>query len=110
MSKKTFELPKFGYKAKINTVARQADGSVWLQHGGTVIVAAATSSPSRDFPGFLPLSVDYREPFASAGKIPGGFFKREGKSTDKEVLTSRLIDRAIRPLFPKSYFDQCNCV
>lgn len=106
MSKTTFEFPKTGYKAKINKVARQADGSVWLQHGGTVIVAAATSSPSKDFPGFLPLSVDYREPFAAAGKVPGGFFKREGKSTDKEVLTSRVIDRAIRPLFPKNYFDQ----
>jgi polyribonucleotide nucleotidyltransferase len=106
MSKNTFELPKFGYKARFNTVARQADGSVWFQQGGTVIVATATSAPTRDFPGFFPLSVDYREPFAAAGKIPGGFFKREGKSTDKEVLTSRVIDRALRPLFPKDYFDQ----
>lgn len=106
MSKNTFELPKFGYKARFNTVARQADGSVWFQQGGTVIIATATSAPTRDFPGFFPLSVDYREPFAAAGKIPGGFFKREGKSTDKEVLTSRVIDRALRPLFPKDYFDQ----
>lgn len=103
---KTYELSKFGYKAGVNHIARQADGSVWLQHGGTVLVATATSAPFKDFPGFLPLAVEYREPFASAGKIPGGFFKREGKSTDKEVLTSRLIDRSIRPLFPKDYFNQ----
>lgn len=106
MSKNVFELPKYGYQARVNTVARQADGSVWFQQGGTVIIATATSAPSKDFPGFFPLSVDYREPFAATGKIPGGFFKREGKSTDKEVLTSRVIDRAIRPLFPKDYFDQ----
>jgi len=106
MSTKTFEMPKYGYKVRLNDLARQAGGSAWLQQGGTVILAAVTSAPSKDFPGFLPLSVEYREPFASAGKIPGGFFKREGKSTDKEVLTSRVIDRAIRPLFPKDYFDQ----
>ena len=106
MSKKTFTFPKLGYEAQIGKVARQADGSVWLQHGGTVVIATATTSEAKDFPGFLPLMVDYREPFASAGKIPGGFFKREGKSTDKEVLTSRLIDRAIRPLFPKQFFNQ----
>ncbi len=106
MSKNTFELPKCGYKARIDYVARQAGGSVWFQQGGTVIIATATSAPSKDFPGFLPLTVEYREPFSAAGKIPGGFFKREGKSSDKEVLTSRVIDRAIRPLFPKNYFDQ----
>lgn len=106
MSQNTFELSKYGYKAIFDKVARQADGSVWFQQGGTVIVATVTSAPSKDFPGFFPLSVEYREPFAAAGKIPGGFFKREGKSSDKEVLTSRVIDRAIRPLFPKDYFDQ----
>lgn len=101
-----FTLPKYGYKAKVGYVARQADGSVWLQQGGTVLIATAVSAPSQNFPGFFPLSVEYREPFCAAGKIPGGFFKREGKSTDKEVLTSRVIDRAIRPLFPKDCFDQ----
>ena len=106
MSNKTFEMPKYGYKVRLNHVARQSSGSAWVQQGGTVILATVTTAPSKEFPGFLPLTVEYREPFASAGKIPGGFFKREGKSTDREVLTSRVIDRAIRPLFPKDFFDQ----
>lgn len=110
MSKNNFEYSPLGLKIRVNEVARQADGSVWLQQGGTVLVATATTSASKDFPGFLPLAVDYREPFASAGKIPGGFFKREGKSSDKEVLTSRVIDRAIRPLFPKDYFNQIQVI
>lgn len=110
MTTKTFKFPKFGYEAKLNDIARQADGSVWFQQGGTVIVATAVTAPSKDFPGFLPLSVDYREPFASAGKIPGGFFKREGRLSDREVLTSRLIDRALRPLFPKNFFDQVQVI
>ncbi|MFT6765364.1 MAG: polyribonucleotide nucleotidyltransferase [Alteromonas naphthalenivorans] len=106
MSKNTFEMPKQNITLKVNELARQADGSALLQQGGTVLLATVVSAPAKDFPGFFPLMVDYREPFASAGKIPGGFFKREGKSTDREVLTSRIIDRAIRPLFPKDYFNQ----
>ena len=77
-----------------------------VKRKGTVILATAVMSEVKDFPGFLPLSVDYREQFASAGKIPGGYLKREGKSSDKEVLTSRLIDRSIRPLFPSYFFNQ----
>ncbi len=107
---KDFTLPKYGYKVKINSVAKQADGSAWFQQGGTVILATAVSAPAKDFPGFFPLSVDYREQFSAAGKIPGGYFKREGRATDKEVLTSRLIDRAIRPLFPKDYFNQVQII
>ena len=106
MSVKKFTLPKFGYEARVNEFARQADGSVWLQQGETVLLATVVSETTKEFPGFFPLMVDYREPFFAAGKIPGGFFKREGKSSDKEVLTSRLIDRALRPLFPKKYFNQ----
>lgn len=106
MSKNTFTMPKQNVTLKVNEFARQTDGSAWLQHEGTVLLATAVSAPAKDFLGFFPLMVDYREPFASAGKIPGGFFKREGKSSDKEVLTSRIIDRAIRPLFPKDYFNQ----
>ena len=106
MLKGTFTLPTRGYKVRVNEVARQADGSALLQQGGTVLLATVVSAPAKEFPGFFPLGVDYREPFCSAGKIPGGFFKREGKSSDKEVLTSRIIDRAIRPLFPKDYFNQ----
>ncbi len=105
-----FTLPKYGYQVKVNNVAKQADGSAWLQQGGTVLLATAVSAPSKDFPGFFPLSVDYREQFSAAGKIPGGYFKREGRATDKEVLTSRIIDRAIRPLFPKDYFEQVQVI
>src|SRR3989338_746372 len=106
MLKGTFTLSRRGYSARINELACQADGSVLFQQGGTVLLAAVVSAPATEFPGFFPLGVEYREPFCSAGKIPGGFFKREGKLSDKEVLTSRIIDRAIRPLFPKDYFHQ----
>jgi polyribonucleotide nucleotidyltransferase len=104
--KKVFQYEKFDLEVEIDKVARQANGAVWLRQGGTVLLATATCAPSKDFPGFFPLTVDYREHQSAAGKIPGGFFKREGKSTDVEVLTSRLIDRALRPLFPSNYFDQ----
>jgi polyribonucleotide nucleotidyltransferase len=103
---KKFSLPEFGYEVELGKYATQADGAAWFKHGGTVVLATACSSPSKEFPGFLPLTVDYREQFSAAGKIPGGYFKREGKFTDREVLTSRLIDRAIRPLFPANYFNQ----
>lgn len=103
---KKFSLPDFGYEVEIGKVANQAQGAAWFIHGGTVVLATVVSAPTEEFPGFLPLSVDYREQFAAAGKIPGGYFKREGRLTDKEVLTSRLIDRALRPLFPESYFNQ----
>lgn len=102
---KKFSLPECGLEVVLGKFASQADGAAWLQQGGTVVFAAVVSAPSAEFPGFLPLSVDYREQFSAAGKIPGGYFKREGKMSDKEVLTSRLIDRAIRPLFPENYFD-----
>jgi polyribonucleotide nucleotidyltransferase len=85
-------------------LARQADGSVVAQYGDTVILATAVSSKTpREGIDFFPLTIDYQEKAYSAGKIPGGFFKREGRPTEKEVLTSRLIDRPIRPLFPKGF-------
>lgn len=85
-------------------MARQADGSVVAQYGDTVILATAVSSKKqREGIDFFPLSIDYLEKTYSAGKIPGGFFKREGRLTEKEILTSRLIDRPIRPLFPKGF-------
>lgn len=101
-----FKLPDFGYEVEIGKVAQQADGAVWMTHGGTVVLATAQSSPSREFPGFLPLTVDYREPSAAGHKIPGGYHKREGRSSDREVLTSRNIDRAFRPIFPDYFFEQ----
>ena len=85
-------------------MARQADGSVIAQYGDTVVLATAVSSKTpKEGIDFFPLTVDYQEKTYSAGKIPGGFFKREGRPTEKEVLTSRLIDRPIRPLFPKGF-------
>ncbi len=85
-------------------MARQADGSVVAQYGDTVILATAVSSKTvRENIDFFPLTIDYLEKTYAAGKIPGGFFKREGRPTEKEVLTSRLIDRPVRPLFPKGF-------
>jgi len=107
---KTYTLPDFGYKVEIGKFAKQADGAVWLQQGGTVVLATVVSAPSKEFPGFLPLTIEYRELFSAAGKIPGGYYKREGKPTDREVLIGRLIDRSVRPLFPYDYFNQIQVV
>ena len=84
-------------------VARQAHGSVIATLGGTKAFAAITVGPPREEVDFFPLTVDYREKTEAAGKIPGGFFKREGRPTTKEILTMRLIDRSIRPLFPDGF-------
>ena len=85
-------------------LAKQSHGAVLAQYGETVVLATVVSAyKSRDKIDFLPLTVDYQEKTFAAGKIPGGFFKREGRPTEKEILTSRLIDRAMRPLFPKGY-------
>ena len=85
-------------------LARQADGAVVVQQGDTVVLVTAVASegPS-DRPGIVPLTCDYREKTYAAGKIPGGFFKREGRPTEKEILTARLMDRPLRPLFPKGF-------
>ncbi|HXI71020.1 MAG TPA: polyribonucleotide nucleotidyltransferase [Verrucomicrobiae bacterium] len=88
-------------------LAKQADGAVTVQLGETVIVVAAVAAtkakPGQDF---FPLTVDYREKAAAAGKFPGGYFKREGRPTEKEILTCRLTDRPIRPLFPKGWYNE----
>jgi polyribonucleotide nucleotidyltransferase len=107
---KKFRLDSFGYEVEIGKVARQTDGAVWLQQGGTVVIATVCSAQTEDFPGFLPLTIDYREYFSAVGKIPGGYFKREGKMTDREVLLGRVIDRACRPLFPSDYFNQVQVI
>ena len=86
-------------------LAKQAAGSCLVQYGETVVLAAAATGPPR--PGdFFPLTCDYRERVAAAGKFPGGFLKREGRPTTKETLTARLMDRPIRPQFPDGYFDE----
>jgi polyribonucleotide nucleotidyltransferase len=85
-------------------LAKQADGSVVVRMGDTMLLATVVSlKEHREGVDFLPLSVDYQEKFASAGRIPGGFLKREGRLSDFEILTSRLVDRALRPLFPEDY-------
>ncbi len=100
------EMPLGRHTLSIETgrMAKQADGSVLVRLGDTVVLATACAQKEpRAGIGFLPLTVDYRENTYAAGKIPGGFFKREGRPNEKEILTSRMIDRPLRPLFPKGY-------
>jgi polyribonucleotide nucleotidyltransferase len=88
-------------------LAKQADGAVTVQLGETiVIVAAVAATKAKEGLDFFPLTVDYREKAAAAGKFPGGYFKREGRPTEKEILTCRLTDRPIRPLFPKGWYNE----
>jgi len=90
---------------KANYMAGQADGAILVTYGDTVVIVTVVSSKSkREGVDFLPLTVDYQEMTFAAGKIPGGFFKREGRPNEREILTSRIIDRSIRPLFPEGYF------
>jgi len=95
-----------GQKLIVETgkLAKQANGSVWVQLGETIVLATAVcSKEAGEDRGFFPLSVDYREKAFAIGKIPGGFLKREGRPTDSEILNARLVDRPIRPLFPKNF-------
>ena len=90
---------------EIDKIGRQADGSALIRYGDTIMFVSATSKKEmKGTKPFLPLIVDYRENTYAAGKIPGGFFKREGRPSEKEILISRLIDRPIRSLFPDGYF------
>ncbi len=90
---------------KTHYVANQASGSVLVTYGETVVLVTVVSArEKREGVDFLPLTVDYQEMTFAAGKIPGGFFKREGRPNEREILISRMIDRSIRPLFPKGYF------
>src|SRR6476620_10680578 len=101
-----FYLPD-GQEVFIETgrLARQADGAVTVRQGNCIILATVVASKEpKEGQDWFPLTVDYMEKFASAGRIPGSFFKRESRLNDYEVLTSRLIDRALRPLFPDDYF------
>lgn len=103
--KKTLDLGN-GQEVTIETgrLAKQADGSVVLRQGNTMLLATVVSNKeAREDVDFLPLTVDYKEKYASAGKFPGGFFKREGRNSEYEILICRLVDRALRPLFPDDY-------
>lgn len=110
---KTVEIEWGGKTLKLETgrVARQADGAVLATLGETVVLCAVTAAksvkPGQDF---FPLTVHYQEKFSAAGRIPGGFFKRERGATEKETLTSRLIDRPIRPLFPEGFYNEILCI
>jgi polyribonucleotide nucleotidyltransferase len=102
----TREISVGGRTISIETgrLAKQADGSVVIRSGDTVVlVTACAAASAREGIDFLPLTVDYKEYTYASGRIPGGFFKREGKPTEKEVLTSRFIDRPIRPLFASGW-------
>lgn len=108
--KKVFELGGVEYTLETGRVARQAH-SVWVSAGETVVLATAVvAKQAKSGIDFLPLSVHYQERMYAAGRIPGGFFKREGRPTAGETLTSRLIDRPIRPLFPKGYHNEIQVV
>jgi polyribonucleotide nucleotidyltransferase len=91
-------------------IAKQAHGSVVVRYGGSAVLVTVTSSRPREGIDFFPLTVDYVEKTFAAGKFPGGFFKREGRLTEKEVLTSRFIDRTLRPLFPDGYRDETQVI
>jgi polyribonucleotide nucleotidyltransferase len=94
----------YEFAIEMGKVAKQADGAAFVSYGDTVVlVTACAQKESKEGRDFFPLTVDYRENTYAAGKIPGGFFKREGRPTEKEVLTSRLIDRPMRPLFPEGF-------
>src|ERR1051326_7383353 len=91
------------FRLETGRLAKQAAGSALLQFGETVVLAAVTVSENRSPLGFFPLTVEYREKTYAAGKIPGGFLKREGRPSDDEILAARLIDRSLRPLFPEGF-------
>ncbi len=111
--KKTVSIEWGGKTLTLETgqIARQADGAVLATYGETVVLCAVTAAKSvREGQDFFPLTVHYQEKFSAAGRIPGGFFKREGRATEKETLTSRLIDRPCRPLFPEGFYNEINVI
>src|SRR6516164_10899519 len=109
----TVEVDLGGRKITLETgkMAKQAGGAVVVRSGDAVVlVTACMADQPKVGAGFFPLTVDYREYTYSAGKIPGGFIKREGRPSEKEILTSRLIDRPIRPLFPESWLNETQVI
>ena len=103
--KKSIKLPD-GREITLETgkLAKQADGAVELRMGNTMLLATVCSArEAGEGVDFMPLTVEYKEKYASIGRYPGGFLKREGRSNDYEILTSRLVDRVLRPLFPDNY-------
>ena len=109
--KKTFSYGKHQLSIETGKIARQATGAALVSMGDTVLLATCVAAPDAD-PGrdFFPLTVDYQEKTYAAGKIPGGFFRREGRPSEKEILTSRLIDRPLRPLFNKKFCNEVQII
>ncbi len=108
---KTFKFGEHDVTLETGHVARQADGAVLVTMADTVVLVSAVARKEvKPGQGFFPLTVNYQEKFYSAGRIPGGFFKREGRPTEKEILTSRLIDRPIRPLFPDGFLNETQVI
>ncbi|CAK0774646.1 polynucleotide phosphorylase [Gammaproteobacteria bacterium] len=109
--RKSFKFGEFAVTLETGEIARQADGAVIVDMGGTTVLVTAVADrdvkPGRDF---FPLTVNYQERTYAAGRIPGGFFKREGRASEKETLTSRLIDRPLRPLFPKGFTQEVQVI
>ena len=109
--KKTFKYGRHEVTLETGEIARQADGAVMVTLEETAVLVTVVGNrnlaPGQDF---FPLTVDYQERTYAAGKIPGGFFKREGRPSEKEILTSRLIDRPLRPLFPAGFFNEVQIV
>ncbi len=108
---KTFQYGKHQVTLETGEIARQAGGAVMVSIDGTVVLVTAVANKSaREGQDFFPLTVDYQEKFYAGGRIPGGFFKREGRQTEKETLISRLIDRPIRPLFPEDFRNEVQII
>ena len=109
--KKTFQFGRHQVTLETGEIARQADGAVLVTMDDTVVLVTCVGrreiKPGQDF---FPLTVDYQEKTYAAGRIPGGFFKREGRPSEKEILTSRLIDRPLRPLFPSGFYNEVQVI
>jgi len=107
MIKKSIEISGQTLTIETGRMAKQASGSVLVTYGETVVLVAATANPGNEpNRGFFPLTIDYREKFYASGKIPGGFFKREARPSEKEIIGCRLTDRPLRPLFPKGFYNE----
>jgi polyribonucleotide nucleotidyltransferase len=99
------------FSLETGRVAKQADGAVMVRHGGTMVLATCVAAKTaREGQDFFPLTVEYRERAYAGGRIPGGYFKREGAPVKKEILTSRLIDRPVRPLFPGGFKNEVQVI
>ncbi|HUP19900.1 MAG TPA: polyribonucleotide nucleotidyltransferase, partial [Gemmatimonadota bacterium] len=111
ITRKTIQVGGEEMVIETGKLARLANGSVTVKYGETIVLCTATASPKADYTkGWFPLFVEYREKMYSAGKIPGGFFKREGRPGEKEVLSARLIDRPCRPMFPDGFMHETQLV